>query len=344
MRGNGGMMETVSDPAVPAGLDAATLLAMLRAMLLARQIDTRSFQLNRQGKIPFALGAEGHEATQAGVGLALQPGRDLLAPYYRDTGLCLAVGMSPLDVFRSQFARATDVSGGRQFPSHWSGRRHGIISVSSILAAQLPHAVGAAYTIAFRKQTDRIVLASFGEGATSEGEWHESMNFAGVHRLPIVMLCQNNGWAISTPQSLQMGIQNVADRAAGYGFEGVVVDGMDPVAVYEAMRAARELALAGTPVLLEAKCRRFRAHSTDDDDRTYRPREDVEQSRALDPVPRFEQRLVGMGLIDAAGIAALKAEILAEVNRCTDEAEAEPYPAAEELYRHVVDGDFRPWQ
>jgi len=322
------------------------LREMLRMMLLVRHIDVRSFQLNRQGKIPFALGSEGHEAVQAGAGLAMRRGRDLLYPYYRDTGLCLAFGLSTLDVFHSLFGNRRDRNGGRQFPSHWTGRHVGIASVSSILAAHTTHAVGAAYAIKLRRQDDRVVLCSFGEGTTSEGEWHEALNFASIQRLPIVMLCQNNGWAISTPQSKQMAVADVAARAEGYGMPGVVVDGMDPVAVYEQVAIARERAAGGRgPTLVEAKCYRFRAHSTDDDDRTYRSRDEVaEIQKQRDPVNLFVKRLAEEGIMTAADIEDLKRAVLNEVNECTDLAEAEPPPAPEDLYVDVVEGDWRPWQ
>jgi 2-oxoisovalerate dehydrogenase E1 component alpha subunit len=327
----------------PVSVDVAR--AMLRLMLLVRQLDVRSYQLNRQGKIPFALGSEGHEAVQAGVGLAIVAGVDQLVPYYRDTGLCIACGMTPIEVLYSQFARAKDVNGGRQFPSHWSGKRYGIQSISSILAAHMTHAVGAAYAMKLRRETGRVVFCSFGEGTTSEGEWHEAVNFASVHRLPMVLLCQNNGWAVSTPQSLQMAIADVAERAIGYGIQARVVDGMDPVAVYEAAGWARAEVCAGRgPVLVEAKCRRMRAHSTDDDDRVYRAPEEIAESKGLDPVLAFERRLIESNLLTADAIESMKREILLEINRCTDEAEAEPYPEAQELYRHVVAGDWRPWQ
>jgi 2-oxoisovalerate dehydrogenase E1 component alpha subunit len=326
------------------GADALAT-GMLRLMLLVRALDVRSYQLNRQGKIPFALGSEGHEAIQAGAGFAIAPGKDILVPYYRDTGLCLACGMTPIEVLYSQFARAKDFSGGRQFPSHWSGKKYGIQSISSILAAHMTHAVGAAYAVKLRRDTDRVVFCSFGEGTTSEGEWHEAMNFASIHRLPMVMLCQNNGWAVSTPQSLQMAVNDVAARATGYGMPSRVVDGMDPFVVYDAVMWARDEALAGRgPVLIEAKCRRMRAHSTDDDDRTYRTPQEIAESKALDPLISFEQRLIESGKLDRETIDAMKREIQKEVDRATDEAEAEPYPQAAELYTNVVAGDWRPWQ
>ncbi len=163
-------------------------------------------------------------------------------------------------------------------------------SISSVIAAQLPHAVGAAYAIKYRKETGRAVLVTFGDGCTSEGEWHESLNFAAVHELPIVFLCENNEWAISTPLSRQMGQPDVYKRAAGYGMPGVCVDGMDAVACYGAAKAALDRArTGGGPTLVEAKCYRFLSHTTDDDDRTYRSREEVAERRKGDPVPRFER-------------------------------------------------------
>jgi 2-oxoisovalerate dehydrogenase E1 component alpha subunit len=318
---------------------------MLRLMLLVRALDVRSFQLNRQGKIPFALGSEGHEAVQAGAGMTFRRGVDLLVPYYRDTGLCIAAGLTPLEVLYSQFARAADVNGGRQFPSHWSGRRYGIMSISSILAAHMTHAVGAAYAMKLRRDVGRVVYCSFGEGTTSEGEWHEAMNFASVHKLPMVMLCQNNGWAVSTPQARQMAVVDVAERASGYGMPGRVVDGMDPVAVYETVSWAREEAESGRgPVLVEAKCQRMRAHSTDDDDRSYRSADDIEHSRSLDPVENFSRRIVADGVLDDLAVQRMKREIGELVDRWTDEAEAEPYPPTDDLYRNVVEGPWQPWQ
>src|SRR5579862_8190164 len=170
------------------GLSDEQLRAIFRNMLLQRQLDNRGFQLNRQGKVPFALGSEGHEALQAGAAMAFNCGRDILAPYYRDLGLCLGIGLSAYEILLSIFARAADHNGGRQFPNHYSSKAAGLMSFSSILAAHIPHAVGAAYALKYRGENGRAVLVTCGDGTTSEGEWHESMNFAAVHKLPLVML------------------------------------------------------------------------------------------------------------------------------------------------------------
>jgi len=327
------------------GLTDEQLVAILRTMLMHRRLETRGFELNRQGKIPFASAGEGHEAVQAGAAMAFVRGKDILVPYYRDLGLDLGVGLRPVEVLLSLFGRADDHSGGRQFPHHYASKQLGIYTISSVLAAQLPHAVGAAFAMKYRNERDRAVLTTVGDGATSEGEWHESMNFAAVHKLPIVFLCENNEWAISTPLDKQMANPNIWQRAAGYGMPGVVVDGFDPIACYAATKDAMDRARSGGgPTLIEAKCYRFLAHTTDDDDRTYRSREEVETRRKDDPVPKFERLLVEAGILSAEGLEALKRSVLAEANEATDQAEAMPYPLPEALYEGVYADDFQPWR
>jgi 2-oxoisovalerate dehydrogenase E1 component alpha subunit len=327
------------------GLSDDQLKALLRNMLLQRQLDNRGFQLNRQGKVPFALGSEGHEALQAGAAMAFERGKDILAPYYRDLGLCLGVGLTAYEILLSLFARADDHNGGRQFPNHYSSKRVGILSFSSILAAHLPHAVGAAYAVTYRGEKGRAVLATCGDGTTSEGEWHESLNFAAIHKLPIVFLVENNEWAISTPLVKQMGQPEIWKRAAGYGMPGKRFNGFDPIESYAAVKEALDRArTGGGPTLLEGMCYRYLAHSTDDNDMTYRTREEVTEHRKDDPVPRFERALIDAGVIDAAGVAALKNDVLRETNEATDKAEAMPFPQASDLYTNLYEGAWQPWQ
>lgn len=312
---------------------------------MQRTLENRGFQLNRQGKIPFASASEGHEAVQAGAAMAFERGKDVLVPYYRDLGLDLGVGVTPYDVLLSLFARAADQSGGRQFPHHYASRELNVYSISSIIAAQLSHAVGAAYALKLRKEHGRAVLTTFGDGATSEGEWHESLNFAAVHKLPIVFLCENNEWAISTPLTEQMGQPDVYKRAAGYGMPGAVVDGFDPIACYAAVKAAMERAKSGGgPTLVEAKCYRFLSHTTDDDDRTYRSREEVAERRKDDPVPKFERFLAEQGILSPEAAEQLRQTVLAEANDATDRAEAMPYPKATDLYDRVYADSWEPWR
>lgn len=327
------------------GLSGEQLKAMFRNMLLQRQLDNRGFQLNRQGKVPFALGSEGHEALQAGAAMAFERGKDVLAPYYRDLGLAIGIGLTPYEIMLSIFARAEDHNGGRQFPNHYSSKRAGLMSFSSILAAHIPHAVGAAYAMKYRKETGRAVLVTCGDGTTSEGEWHESMNFASVHKLPLVMLVENNQWAISTPLSQQMAEPNIYKRAEGYGMPGEQFDGFDPIKTYDAVHRAMERARSGGgPSLVEGVCYRFLAHSTDDNDMTYRTKDEVVENRKHDPVPRFENLLLETGVLSADEIGAMKQDVLRETNEATDRAEAMPYPQAADLYEHLYEGAWEPWQ
>ena len=325
-------------------LSGEQLLTLYRSMLTQRAVDTRGFQLNRQGKIGIAMGSEGHEAVQAGTGLAFERGRDLLYPYYRNTGIVLACGFPLVDLFRSQLARAKDTSGGRSIINHVTARRLGIASISSIIAAQCTHAVGAAWAIKRSGAADRVVFCQFGEGATSQGEWHEALNFAAVHALPVLFLCENNQWAISTHISKQMRVPTVAARAAGYGMHGVTCDGFDPVAVYATVREARARAAAGEgPVLVESHCYRFLSHTTDDDDRTYRSRDEIAEHRPHDPVPTFERALLERGVLTDDDVKAIKREIIELVNRTTDEVEAEPYPEGHTLYGNTYAGPDDAW-
>ena len=327
------------------GLSDEQLRAMFRNMLQQRQLDNRGFQLNRQGKVPFALGSEGHEAVQAGAAMAFHRGKDILAPYYRDLGLALGIGLTPYEIMLSIFARAADHNGGRQFPNHYSSKHAGLMSFSSILAAHIPHAVGAAYAMQYRGEKGRAVLTTCGEGTTSEGEWHESMNFAAIHKLPLVMLVENNGWAISTPIDRQMAQPEVWKRAAGYGMPGKRFNGLDPIETYAVVNDALDRARnGGGPSIVEGTCFRFLAHSTDDNDMTYRTKEVVQEQRKLDPVPKFEAVLIEAGVLSAADVEAMRKDVLRETNEATDKAEAMPYPQASDLYTHLYEGAWQPWQ
>jgi 2-oxoisovalerate dehydrogenase E1 component alpha subunit len=189
-----------------------------------------------------------------------------------------------------------------------------------------------------------MVLCQFGEGSTSEGEWHESINFAAIHKVPVVFLCENNQWAISTPIAKQMRNPSVAARAEGYGLKGVVVDGFDPVAVYNAVRDARAYATSGAgAIIVEAMCYRFLSHTTDDDERTYRTREEVAEQRVNDPVPRFEKQLIDGGIVSAEDIERMRKEIAARVNATTDAIEQEPSPDPATLYTQVYEGAHDAW-
>jgi len=224
-------------------------------------------------------------------------------------------------------------------PSHWGSRRLGIISHSSPIASQMPHASGIAYAVKVHGE-DAVVGCWFGEGATSEGIWHEALNFAGIHKLPVVFVCENNHYAISVAQRKQMAVEDVADRAAGYGFPGVVVDGNDILASYEVMKAAVDRARAGEgPTLIETKTYRFFPHTSDDDDRTYRSREEVEEAKHHDPIHWFEHYLRDAGVLKKDEVEPIAAEIKADIDRQIDEAWAAPDPDPNTLLDHLYAGD-----
>ncbi|MGH2719347.1 MAG: thiamine pyrophosphate-dependent dehydrogenase E1 component subunit alpha [Actinomycetota bacterium] len=309
---------------------------MHRQMLVSRLLDERQWALNRQGKAPFVVSSAGHEACQIGTASALVPGVDYFVPYYRDLGVVLVAGLTPRDVLLGVYARAEDpCNGGRQMPSHWGSHRLGIISGSSPIATQVPHASGVAYALKYRREP-AVVMCWFGEGATSEGDWHEALNFAGIHKLPVIFVCENNRYAISVPQDKQMAVPHVADRAAAYGFEGKLVDGNDVLGCYGAAREAVDKARAGGgPTLLETPCYRYAPHTSDDDDRSYRSREEVRQARRNDPVAKFQHYLAEQGLLDAAGVEALTEEIKAQLAAAIEYVDAAPYPAPEDALRHV---------
>jgi 2-oxoisovalerate dehydrogenase E1 component alpha subunit len=273
------------------GLKEEDLVEMYRLMLLARFCDERQWALNRQGKAPFVVPVSGHEAAQVGSVWAFERGKDVLCPYYRDLALVLAAGFSPSDVFAGLFGKLTDPSsGGRQMPAHWGSRKHNIISGSSPIATQCLHAAGIAYAKKIKKE-DAVVGTWFGEGGTSEGDWHGAMNFAGIHELPLVFICENNQYAISVHESKQVA-GRVFKRAEAYGFPGAEGDGNDVLDSYRLSKEAVDRARAGEgPSLVELRTYRFYSHTSDDDDRTYRTREEVEEWRKKDPIPRFEEYL-----------------------------------------------------
>ena len=322
------------------GLSADDLAAMYRTMLTARLLDEAALRQNRMGRAPFVIPGAGHEACQVGTSWPMRRGIDVWLPYYRDLAVVLTAGMTPREVFLGIFAKAEDPSsGGRQMPAHWGSRRLGIISGSSPIATQVPHAAGIAYAAKLRGE-DTVTTCWFGDGATSEGDWHEGLNFAGVHKLPVIFVCENNRYAISVPQSKQMAIKNVAVRAEGYGFPGVIVDGNDILACYATMQEAHDRARKGEgPTLIECKTYRLLPHTSDDDDKTYRAAAEVEEARLHDPIMEFAGYLRSQGLLDDEADDALRAAVKAEIDRAIMSAwdAADPDPAT--LHDHVFAED-----
>lgn len=325
------------------GLTPDDLLGMYRKILLARLLDLKIWGLNRMGKAPFVVSGQGHEGAQVGSAWALRAGHDAVLPYYRDMGVMLTLGMTAEEVLLGVFARAADPnSGGRQMPSHWGCSRLNVITGSSPIATQMPHAAGLAYA-AKLAGSDSVAVTYFGEGATSKGDFHETLNFAGIHQLPCVFVCENNGYAISVPLTLESAVDNVADRAHGYGFGGVIVDGNDPLDVYGAVHSAVRRARRGEgPTLVECKTYRYMAHTSDDDDRTYRTAEEVEVWRKKDPLRRMKQYLIEQRLLSEADEDRIEAETKVEVDEASQRAEAQASPEPDAAYRHVFARPLRP--
>ena len=325
--------------ALPGNLTAEDLADFYRRMVLCRTIDERIWALNRQGKVPIAASSQGHEAAQLGSLLAAEKDGDcFLFPYYRDLALKFAAGLTPEEVMRSFMGKAGDpYSNGRQFPLQGADLPRNIIQISNVVAAGLTQSVG--YALACKMRGEKtVVLVYFGDGASSQGETHEAMNFASIHNLPVIFICENNRYAISVPQRKQMNIDEVASRAASYGFPGFAVDGMDFIACYEATREAINHARNEGPVLLEMKVERFMSHTTDDDDRRYRPAEEVELARQRDPLVTLGNLLVENSIMTQPQLDAAAAEALDAVDAATDAADVASPPDVSTLHYMVYSG------
>ena len=312
------------------------VLDAYRTVLRARALDDRRFVLNRAGKLAFIISPRGHEVAQVAAITALEPGRDRFCLYYRNFAAALACGFTPEELMLAAFARAADPSsGGRQTPGNFGSRRRGVVIGSSTVGPQIPKAAGIGLALKWRGE-GALCYVSFGEGATSQGDFHEGLNFAAIHRCPVIFFCENNHWAISVPQRLQVAGPGVAERAAAYGIPGIRVRGDDFFAVHMAVQQAARRARAGEgPSLIEAEVLRLQSHSTDDDQRAYRDAAELAAEAERDPIPRMRNALIERGWLNADDDAALRDEVNREVEQATDAAEAAPDPDPASLSRHV---------
>ena len=321
------------------GLPRERLCQMFETMLLARAIDERQWILNRQGLQAFHISCQGHEASGVGSAFALDPTRDVMVPYYRSLAAVLAFGVTPRALFLSALAKAADpMTGGRQMPAHYGLASARILTSGSPVATQIPHATGAALASKIRGDGG-VSIVYFGDGASSKGDFHEGLNFAAIHKLPAIFVCENNHYAISVPTSKQMAVHSVADRAVGYGMVGESVDGTDALAVYRSVKLAADRARGGEgPTLIEANVVRLTPHSSDDDDRRYRPESDRQEARHHDPIAVFAEYLHSHGLLSAEDESGMRERVQQEVDAALAEAEAAPAPAPETAFEHVYAG------
>jgi len=317
-------------------VDAKTLKTWFNYMLLGRQVDYRFQVLNRQGRAPFIISCAGHEAAQIGVSWGLKPKYDWVSPYYRDVVLCLRMGVTPLDLMLSVLAKPADpASGGKQTPGHFSDTRLNITSGGSPVATQLVRGAGVAYALKM-DGTDKVLMTCYGEGSGSEGDAHEAFNFAAIYKVPEIFVCENNGFAISTPMRKEYAIEYAAQRAAGYGFPGVTLDGRDPVTSYFVAKKAIDRARAGGgPTLIECLVDRLGAHSSEDDQRRYRTQEEIERLAQSDCLEQFKKRLLDEGVLSAKEVAEHEERVKEEVAKATSEGMESPDAPAENAVTNV---------
>jgi TPP-dependent pyruvate/acetoin dehydrogenase alpha subunit len=327
---------TILKGKAPAGLDQAEILRMYRTMLLVRTVDERMVTLQRQGRISFYGGATGQEAAVIGSGAALND-TDWVVPALREGGIALLRGFALSDYVNQLFGNDQDIQRGRQMPCHYGHKDVNYVTLSSCIANQLPHAVGIA--LAARLNGDDVIAAGYmGDGATSEGDFHTSLEFAARLSAPVLFFCQNNQWAISTGFGGQTAAPSIACRAHGYGMDGYRVDGNDALAVYAVTQhAVQQIRETGRPVLIEALTYRIGAHSTSDDPTKYRDESVTDKWRKKDPILRLKRLLIAKGWWSAEEDAALIAETTTNLRAEIMRAEAAPVPAVDSLFEDVFE-------
>ncbi len=316
------------------GLSNGDLRRMHETMVRIRALDERGLMSQRQGRIGFYVPSSGEEGHQVGAAFALRP-EDWCFPSYRVPGVALHRGAPVPRMVANLFGNAEDFAHGRQMPCHYTFREQNFLSISSPLGTQIPQAVGAARAMQIRGEK-RVAVAWFGDGTTSEGDFHVGMNFAGVWKAPCVFLCQNNQWAISVPLRQQTRSETIAVKAVAYGFEGVRVDGNDVLAVYQVVRdAVAKAREGGGPTLVEAVTYRMGPHSSSDDPTRYRPGAELDEWRKRDPIERFRRFLLAGGHADEAWLARVEEEAKREVSEAFKEQETKGPPPLGSLFDDV---------
>ncbi len=330
------VMPVAGEPAtIPAPeLSPTELLSLLRWMLLIRALDEKMLLLQRQGRIAFFGPSAGQEASIAGSGFVARA-TDWIYPALREGGILLMRGFPIARYFGQMFGNVLDTQKGRQMPMHFSSGEHRFVSLSSVIATQLPQAVGTAWAAKIRKD-DVVTYGYIGDGGTSEGDFHCALNFAAVGRVPCVIICQNNQWAISVPFAKQTASDGIAIKATAYGMPGVRVDGNDVLAVVSAVREAHERARRGDgPTLVECVTYRRGGHSSSDDPTRYRDESKMQPWLLVDPIERFKEHLTARSVLDQAELDRMLGEIRSEIDAGLKTAEPAIQPAVDTLFTDV---------
>ena len=316
-------------------LSNTKMVEMYRKMLTIRHFESEVKDLFTKGKIVGALHLSiGQEAVPVGVCSALKKG-DYIVSNHRGHGHCIAMGVDVKRMMAELFGKETGVCKGKGGSMHLADFSVGMLGASAIVGANMPLAVGAGLSIKMRK-TNQVSVAFFGDGASNQGTFHESLNLAAIWDLPVIFVCENNQYAESTPVSRVMRVKNVADRASAYGVEGIVVDGMDVLAVYEVALKACEKARSGKgPILLECKTYRYMGHEEGDPWETYRSKEEVEQWKQKDPINRLRKYLVGEKVLTEDEANQIEEEVKILIEDAIKFAEESPWPKPEDALKDV---------
>ena len=313
---------------------------LLRYMLMMRLSEERGLTLYKQGKVPGSFyDGRGQEAISVGASFVLGP-RDRICILHRDLGAHFVRGVTPDRYLANYMGRAGGVTGGKDGNMHFGDRRLGCVGMVSMLPDMAQVATGIALAFKMRREP-RVAMTFFGEGSTANGQWHEAMNFAGIHRLPVVFVLENNQFAYSTPTELEFAVDPVK-RAATYGFPGVSVDGNDVEAVFEVARVAADRARAGAgPTLIECETMRMHGHGAHDD-MSYVPKEMLERWAERDPIELYKARLASERGFDAEEIERIRNSVEADVAECAERALASPMPEPELATEGVFADDWEP--
>lgn len=328
------------------GLDRAAIIEAYQHILRGRRLDERLWQLTRIGKTSFNISGQGHEVGQVAMALAFNPMKDYFLPYYRDMAAVMVWGMTMEDIMMGSLAKEADPSShGRQMPNHYGSKEHRIVSHSSTVSTQFPLATGVAYG-ALLGQEDYVTLTTTGEGSANQGEAHEAMNFAGVKKLPLIFVIENNGYAISVGIKEQYANETMALRGPAYGFPGIQVNGNDFTETYLAFKEAVAHARSGNgPTLIEMMVSRLTSHSADDDHTIYRTKEDIENLKKTDGLLLFEKQLIDEGYLSREEMKEIDEKVKQAINQATDQVEAMPDPLPSSLMDEVYapEGDESRW-